>query len=142
MIEITSKLFLDDSEIKFTFIRSPGPGGQNVNKVASGVQLRFDIAHSPSLSETLRNRLLILLGKKVTQQGELIIKATRYRTQERNKQDALDRLIDFIQQASIVPKKRKKTKPTYASTQSRLNKKKIHAKTKALRSAKPNHNDY
>ena len=142
MIEITPKVFIDASEIKFTYIRSPGPGGQNVNKVASGVQLRFNIAHSPSLPEPIRTRLLTLLGKKITQQGELIIKATRYRTQERNKQDALDRIIHFIQQAAIVPKKRKKTKPTYASTQLRLEKKKLHGKTKSLRRAKPNQNEY
>lgn len=142
MIEIRPKIFLDDSEIKFTFIRSPGPGGQNVNKVASGVQLRFDVIHSTSLPDPVRSRLLTLLENKITLQGELIIKATRYRTQERNKQDALDRLIYFIQQAAIIPKKRKKTKPTFASTQLRLEKKKLHSKTKSLRRVKPNHNDY
>lgn len=142
MLKISSNIFLDTSEIKFTFIRSPGPGGQNVNKVASGVQLRFDVIHSASLTEAVRLRLISLLGKKITLQGELIIKATRYRTQERNKQDALDRLIQLLQQAAIIPKKRKKTKPTYASTQLRLTQKKIHAKTKSLRRAKPSHNDY
>lgn len=141
MIEVTPRLFLDPSEIKYTFIRSPGPGGQNVNKVASGVQLRIDIMHCQSIPDNVRARLLTLLGKRTTQHGELIIKATRYRTQERNKQDALHRLIELIQEAAIVPKKRKKTKPTYASTQSRLDQKKLHAKTKSLRRTKPTQND-
>lgn len=133
MIKITPQLLLNDSELKFSFIRASGPGGQNVNKVSSAVQLRFDVQHSPSLSEAVRARLLSLAGKKITLQGELIIKADRYRTQERNKQDAIHRLQDLIKHAATPPKKRKKTKPTLASKQRRLTKKKLHAKNKALR---------
>src|SRR5947207_11300983 len=92
MIKISPHIILNPAEIKLTFIASPGPGGQNVNKVATAVQLRFNLLHSPSLPEDVRLRLIALLGKRITGQGELIIKASRYRTQERNKQDALDRL--------------------------------------------------
>lgn len=121
------------SEIKCNFIRSPGPGGQNVNKVATGVELRFNVKNSSSLKEAVRLRLISLARNKLSAKGEIIIKATRYRTQERNKQDAFDRLKDLIKRASFVPKKRKKTKPTLASIESRLAQKKLHAKTKLLR---------
>ena len=132
---------LNTAELKFNYIRSPGPGGQNVNKVATAVQLRFNVIHSPSLTEPVRTRLLTLLANKLTHQGELIIKATRYRTQERNKQDALERLYEVLQRAAIAPKKRKKTKPTFSSTQQRLQKKKLHSKNKALRRSKPKYDD-
>jgi ribosome-associated protein len=131
MLKISSNLVLNEAELKFTFIRSPGPGGQNVNKVATAIQLRFNVRHSPSLSEEVRARLVAAV--KLTRQGDLIIKATRFRTQERNKQDALDRLITVLKKASLVPKKRKKTKPTLASTERRLAEKKRHAKAKSLR---------
>ena len=133
MIEIAPKISVLESEIKFTFIRSPGPGGQNVNKVATAVQLRFNVLHSPSLSEEVRERLLRVIGSRITAQGDLLIKASRYRTQERNKQDALDRLCELIKQAAIPPKKRKKTRPTFAAKQRRLTKKKLHSKAKLLR---------
>jgi ribosome-associated protein len=137
MISITSKVRLDNSEIQFSFIRSPGPGGQNVNKVATAVLLRFNVAQSPSLPEEMRSRLLSVLAPRLTQSGEIIIKATRFRTQERNKQDALGRLQELLARAAIPPKKRKKTKPSYASKQRRLDTKKIHGKTKLLRRGKP-----
>lgn len=133
MIKITSTIFLNESDIKLSFIRAPGPGGQNVNKVATAVQLRFDVMHSPSLPEDVRTRLLSLLGNKITTHGEIIIRANRYRTQERNKHDALSRLRGLIQRAAIPPKKRKKTQPSLASVERRLIKKKLHAKNKLLR---------
>lgn len=134
---MTKNFKINASEIKFTFITSPGPGGQNVNKVATGVQLRFNVLNSPSLSEEVRARLLSQLTQKLTLSGDLIIKATRYRTQNRNKEDALERLQALISKALILPKKRKKTKPTFTSTQKRLEKKKLHAKKKLLRGKKP-----
>lgn len=132
MLKITNTISLKSSEIKFNFITSPGPGGQNVNKVATAVQLRFNIWHS-SLPERVRARLLSILGKKITRKGELIIKASRFRTQERNKQDALNRLCQLIQSAAIAPKIRKKTKPTVTSKQRRLKTKKLQAVKKSLR---------
>jgi ribosome-associated protein len=132
VIEITRNIFLHEAEISFTFIRSPGPGGQNVNKLATAVQLRFNV-HQSSLPQMVRERLVSIAGRKITQQGDLIIKASRYRTQERNKADALARLQELIKRVAITPKKRKKTKPTLASKQRRLSKKKLHSKTKLLR---------
>jgi len=101
--------------------------------VATAVQLRFNVRASLSLPEDVRARLITLIGKKVTLQGELIIKASRHRTQERNKQDALERLKALIRQAAIPPRKRKKTKPSFSASQQRLEKKKLHAKNKSLR---------
>ena len=115
------------SQIKFNYIRSSGPGGQNVNKVATAVELRFTVP------EEIRSRF----SKKLTREGELIIKANRFRTQERNKQDALDRLQELFNQANVIPKKRKKTKPTFSSKQRRLTEKKLHSKNKSLRRSKP-----
>ena len=128
------------SELQFSFMRAPGPGGQNVNKLATAVELRWDVKSSPALSDATRTRLIYLAGKKITLQGELIIKASRYRTQERNKQDALDRLHELLTRAATVQKKRKKTKPTFASKQQRLTSKKLHSKVKKLR-GKPQHED-
>jgi ribosome-associated protein len=131
-IKITKNISINASEMKFHFIRSPGPGGQNVNKVATAVQLRFN-THSTSFPKEMRTRLVVLAGKKLTHEGILIIKASRYRTQERNKQDALARLKELLRRAAISPKKRKKTKPSLAAIEHRLAKKKLHAKAKSLR---------
>jgi len=128
-----SNLFINENELHFSFIRAPGPGGQNVNKVATAVLLRFNVTRSPALTEEIRKRLLLLAGKKITLQGDLIIKATRYRTQESNKQDALNRLKGMLQRAAMIPKKRKKTKPSPAAHRERLAQKKSHAKIKTLR---------
>jgi ribosome-associated protein len=133
MIKITQHLTLNPAEIQFSFTTSQGPGGQNVNKVATAVQLRFDVQRSPSLPEDVRGRLISILGSKLTAQGELLIRASRYRTQEQNKQDALERLCHYILKAAVPPKKRKKTKPTFASKQKRLQKKKLQSTKKALR---------
>lgn len=133
MLHITSFISIPLSEIKITFIASPGPGGQNVNKTATAAQLRFNVRQSISLPEDVRTRLIHLLGKKLTGQGELIIKASRYRTQVLNKQDALDRLTRLIQKIAVAPTRRKKTKPTRSSKQRRLVTKKLHGAKKALR---------
>jgi ribosome-associated protein len=139
IIEITPSIHLDDAELEFTFIRSPGPGGQNVNKVASAVQLRFNVRYSASLPDDVRARMLVSMGARLTLNGDLLIKASRYRTQERNKQDAIDRLREMIVRVATPPKKRRATKPTFSSKQRRLNTKKLHSKTKSLRGGKFGH---
>ena len=133
MLVITPTLSIKLSEIKLTFVAAPGPGGQNVNKVATSAQLRFDVLHSPSLPDDVRLRLITLLGSKLTSTGELIIKASRHRTQDRNRQDALERLCAWIKSAAIPPKKRKKTRPTLGSKKRRLVTKKITGEKKSLR---------
>lgn len=137
-MKICPTIALTESELDFSFIRASGPGGQNVNKVATAVQLRFNVITSPSLPESVRARLLILAANQINNQGELIIKASRHRTQERNKQDAIKRLRQFVLQATIAPKKRKKTKPTAASIERRLTQKRQRSRTKTLRRNKPN----
>jgi ribosome-associated protein len=137
MIRVTGTITIDEDEIHQQFIRASGPGGQNVNKVATAVQLRFDVAHSPSLPEEVRERLSRLAGKRMTKEGYLIIDARRFRTQEQNRQDAVARLVDLIRQAAQRPKIRKRTKPTPASKERRLESKRRRAKIKQLRRAEP-----
>lgn len=137
MISITSTLSLDDSELHEEFIRASGPGGQNVNKVATAVQLRFDVRHSPSLPEDVRERLLRIAGKRVNADGVLLIEASRFRTQEQNRADARARLIALIRQASVRPKTRRKTKPSRAAKEKRIAGKKHRGQVKALRSNIP-----
>ena len=123
MLEITPTFSIDESDLHFDFIRSAGPGGQNVNKVATAVQLRFDISAS-ALSDAAKARLLALAGHRVTTEGELLIEARRFRTQEQNREDATQRFVELVRKALIPPKPRKKTKPTAASKTRRLKEKK------------------
>jgi Protein chain release factor B len=133
MISITSAIAIDESEIREEFIRSSGPGGQNVNKVATAVQLRFDAANSPSLPDDVRRRLIRLAGRRMTGGGVLIIDARRFRTQERNRQDAINRLIDLIRKATEKPKPRRRMGPTPASKVRRLDAKRRRSETKQKR---------
>ena len=133
MILVTHTIALDENELEFSFVRSSGPGGQNVNKVATAVQLRFDVARSPSLPDDVRARLVARAGKKLTRDGVLLITAQRFRTQERNRADAIERLVALIQSAATPPKRRRKTKPTRASKRVRVEQKRRRSATKRLR---------
>jgi len=124
MIPITPAISLDDAEIQESFIRSPGPGGQKVNKTETGVQLRFDAAASPSLPPAVMARLRKLAGRRMTADGVIVITATAYRTQERNRRDALARLVELIRKAATPPKRRRATRPTAGSVKRRLESKK------------------
>lgn len=135
MIPVTPAIFLDENELSFRFVRSSGPGGQNVNKVATAAQLRFDVGNSPSLPGDVRVRLIRLAGRRITAEGVLIIEAKRFRTQEQNREDALERLKELIRAAAVPPRPRKKTKATKASKERRLEEKKRRGKAKSLRRA-------
>ena len=133
MIEITSSVSINQDEIQIDFMRASGPGGQNVNKVSSAAQLRFDIRNSPSLEPEVKERLIRLAGSRVTGDGILIIEAKRYRTQENNKEDAIKRLTNLIHKAGIKPKKRIHTLPNRSSREKRLKEKKKKGEIKKYR---------
>jgi ribosome-associated protein len=137
MIRINDDIAIGEDEIEESFVRSSGPGGQNVNKLSSAVQLRFDVRHSPNLAPDVRARLERLAGSRLTREGVLIISAQRHRTQERNRQDARDRLIELIRRAAIAPIPRRATKPTAGSRERRLQTKKRRSSIKGLRQHKP-----
>lgn len=137
MIRITPHIVLDEREIEERFIRASGPGGQNLNKLATAVQLRFDVRHSAAFDDAVRARLERLAGRRLTSEGVLVITAQCYRTQERNRTDALDRLVELIRQAAVAPVKRRPTRPTRASKERRLEHKKRRSGIKKLRRARP-----
>lgn len=136
MHRISPTIQIDERELQFEYIRASGPGGQNVNKVATAVQLRFDVSNSPSLASDTKGRLIRLAGKRVNADGVLVIEARRFRTQEANREDAIQRFTDLVRKALVPPKPRRKTKPTTASKEKRLKEKRQRGETKKNRQAR------
>jgi ribosome-associated protein len=132
-VRITPAISIDDAEVSIEFVRSSGPGGQNVNKVSTAAQLRFNAMASPSLSDEVKRRLASIAGSRMTAAGEIIIDARRHRSQKLNRDDALSRLAELIRRAAIRPRPRRATSPTAASRRRRLDAKRQHSQTKSLR---------
>jgi ribosome-associated protein len=137
MIRVTGQINIDEREIEESFVRASGPGGQNVNKLSTAVQLRFDVRGSPSLPGEVRERLERFAGRRLTREGVLVIIAQQHRTQARNREDALARLIDLVRRAAVAPRPRRPTKPSKASRQRRVDAKKHRASLKRLRQGRP-----
>ncbi|MGW8206724.1 MAG: alternative ribosome rescue aminoacyl-tRNA hydrolase ArfB [Hyphomicrobiaceae bacterium] len=136
MLKVTSRITIADEELEERFVRASGPGGQNVNKVSTAVELRFNARASPALTEDVRKSLIRLAGRRMTDEGVLVIRAERFRTQERNREDARQRLVDLIAQAAVPPKPRVKTKPTLASKNRRLDSKSRRSEVKRNRAVR------